>query len=242
MNKSKQHCRGFMLPIIVVLMLSSILVWTELQRPPTDQQSRLLEKQAKLIYFWQQAALNYIAETGQQPLNFTYLLNIYDLSLSVADDNLRTSSSIRSMANYTLFFEFPETNQLDAQLAMLEPYATRKYDKLAIENLHVDQWDFSKALQPRMYSHQAKTFFTELDMTGNQILNAQRVVAEVLNGDLQLDLINSQATQLENLFAGTLKSDRALLGELNLVAKLSELAAFNQALKACLSAAGICRN
>ncbi|WP_411369208.1 hypothetical protein [Pseudidiomarina salilacus] len=242
MNKAKQHCQGFMLPIIVVLMLSSILVWTQLQRPPTDQQSLLLEKQADLIYFWQQAALNYIAETGQQPFSFAYLLNTYDLSLSVANDELRTSSSILFMGNYTLLFEFPETNQLDAQLAMLAPYATRKYNKLVIENLHVDQWDFSKTLQPRFYSRQAKTFFTEVDMTGNQILNAQRVVAEVLNGDLQLDLVKSQATQLQSLFARTVESDQALLGDFNLVVKLNELAAFNRALKACLSAAGICRN
>ena len=234
-----QH--GFILPIIVVLMLGSIVLWQAMMREPTEEQVVTLEKQAELIYFWQQATLNYIAATGLNPLSVANLLNAYELSPELATDELTVNGSLLAFDNYRLNFTFARTSQLEQQLDALAPHATREFNQLGLANLHIDKWKFTQHLQPRQASSQTKKFLSDLDMAGNPVVRARRVLADVLLGDVDAEQLISVSSQSQLLTANELKSENAQLSSVDLVAQLTALAAFNQTLKACLAADGTCR-
>ncbi|RUO57343.1 hypothetical protein [Pseudidiomarina insulisalsae] len=239
---------GFILPIIVLLLTFTGLIWVSIPMPVAGKVTELEQDRIREeLLFWHKAMVAYAFQHDSLVMNFSFIGNYYELEiprLRLADGNQLNLSGISINPNQLVL----EIVNLPA--ALQDDYLTRFpgsmregfFDKLLMTVKAVDSWAVNQALIRRNASRQV-VLDTPINMLGNGLLNLAR-----LQGNLTTESATIQQNGIMTRAHGImleveqLQLTYAQVGGHDLQAMVDQFLLLEQQMLLCLQPKGACFN
>lgn len=237
--KPIQVSHGFILPILVLLMVSGAIALAA-YKVVEGVRTEAKEVGEELL-FWQRGLANYSALQGAMPINLTFLMHLYQLDLARLSSGVFFSGLSLDGKQFSI-----QVNgvALATQSQLLQQYAPQMsadgLGNLIIPVQTLPLWQFGAPLLARE-SKVTQTFESAISMAGFDLLEV-----DYLQGNLAVEALDSSAlSQLnhgvsETVIVERLEMQMAMVGEVDIGQLLREIEQLEQALGGCLAIPQAC--
>ncbi|MGQ4277637.1 hypothetical protein ACQ5ES_11365 [Pseudidiomarina sp. E22-M8] len=240
--------RGFVLPIVVLMLTLMALVWSYAPTPLNEQRRESLEHQRyqEILVFWQKAVIAYSFKYGRVPLSASILAFAYDLRLpdgttGYSDLNINGYGLLQNEFQLDIY-GLPE-HVLATLSSEYAPYMSLgNFGNLKLAVSTVDNWYFSESFLPREADYNDR-FYTDLNFNQHNIIGLLRIGGVIHTDRLELSNysnfteVRASSANIERLWA-----DEATVAGQDFDSALRQFEQLEQLMNTCLATGGGCRD